>query len=348
MSNQYQFTAAHDLNSRSNTSHADEPKFRLPYFNGKGDLKSFLAMFDIGARKFHWNNDKQVEQLLCCFKYDALAFVTKLTLQTKASISALTEALERRYGNHLLPEHYRENLNQIRKLGKETLCEYAVRVEDLVNKAYPTLNSPELLSTLTIEHLLKGYTDQTLAYEVKTKSPKTVDEAMTLITWHACCKNGSKGRNEVSQVAFEDEHENEECTESDVRKIGSHSNKYVTEEKLEQRLQVFSTEIKQDSDKLRNDIRKDNNKIKDEISKLAATLKNSSSQGNTGNKIGSGSNKFSSVTCFSCNQKGHTSRFCKERKSKPGPVGSYSENSKRDGGSSVFNSFNKPRNELNG
>ena len=147
MSSQYQSTAAHDLNSRSNTSHSDEPKFRLPYVIGKGDLKSFLAMFEIGGRKFHWNNDKQVEQLLCCLKDDALAFVTRLLLQTKESISALTEALERRYGDHLLPEHYRENLNQVRKLGKETLCEYAARVEDLVNKAYPTLNSPELLST---------------------------------------------------------------------------------------------------------------------------------------------------------------------------------------------------------
>lgn len=100
-----------------------------------------------------------------------------------------------------------------------------------MNKAYPTLNSPELLFTLTIERLLKGYTDQTLAYEVRTKSPKTVDEAIKLITWHECCKNGSKQRNQVRQVAFEDEHE--EYTESDVRKISGHSNKYVTEGKLE-------------------------------------------------------------------------------------------------------------------
>lgn len=148
----------------------------------------------------------------------------------KLSISALTEALERRYGDHLLPEHYRENLNQVRK-GKASLREYAARVEDLVNKAYPTLNSPELLFTLTIERLLKGYTDQTLAYEVRTKSPKTVDEAIKLITWHECCKNGSKQRNQVRQVAFEDEHE--EYTKSDVRKISGHSNKYVTEGKLE-------------------------------------------------------------------------------------------------------------------
>lgn len=80
MSRQYQSTVAHDVNSRSNTSHSDEPKFRLSYFNGKSDLKSFLAMFEIGTTQFHWNNDKQVEQLLC---YDALAFITKLPLQTK-------------------------------------------------------------------------------------------------------------------------------------------------------------------------------------------------------------------------------------------------------------------------
>jgi len=89
-------------------------------------------------------------------------------------------------------EQYRENLNQIRKIPKETLTEYASRVGDLVNKAYPWLSPPELVTTLNIENLLRRLPDQALAYEVRTKSPKTIDETIRLATWHKCCKNGGE------------------------------------------------------------------------------------------------------------------------------------------------------------
>ena len=50
------------------------------------------------------------------------------------------------------------------------------RVEELVNKAYPQLNPPEWVNTLTIENILRGLLDQTLSYEVRTKYHKTIDE----------------------------------------------------------------------------------------------------------------------------------------------------------------------------
>ena len=329
--------SGHDgLTSCSQASHPDEPKFRLPYFNGKTDLKSFLSVFEIGVRKFQWDNDKQIEQLMCCLKDDALAFVTKLPVQTKASIAALTEALDRRYGDHLLPEHYRENLNQVRKSSRESLSEYAARVEDLVNKAYPTSNSPELLTTLTIENLLKGYGDQSIAYEVRTKSPKTVDEALKLITWHECCKNGAKRRTEVRQVGITDEQEQDHdetyMYNHDVRKIGT---RYVTEERLVE----FKNEIKQDNTQMKTE-------LKDEIHKLAETLKNNC--GNQGNKNGGNSNKFSNVTCYTCNQKGHTSRFCRNGKEKRGKQGSVDNNlgSRRNESGPLQNSV-RPTQALN-
>ena len=62
----------------------------------------------------------------------------------------------------MLPEQFRENLNQVKKQYKESLSEYAARVGDLVFNAFPGLNPPELLTTLTIEHLLRGLPDQSL------------------------------------------------------------------------------------------------------------------------------------------------------------------------------------------
>ena len=140
----------------------------------------------------NWNRDKQIEQLLCSLKDDALTFVTKIPASVQGGIHTLYVALKQRYGDYLLPEQYRDNLKQIRKIPKETLTEYASRVSDLVNKAYPLLSPPELVTTLTIENLLRGLPDQALAYEVRTKSPKTIDETIRLVTWHECCKNGGK------------------------------------------------------------------------------------------------------------------------------------------------------------
>jgi hypothetical protein len=37
-------------------------------------------------------------------------------------------ALKQRYGDYLLPEQYRKNINQVSKTPKETLTEYASRV----------------------------------------------------------------------------------------------------------------------------------------------------------------------------------------------------------------------------
>ncbi|CAC5363741.1 unnamed protein product [Mytilus coruscus] len=111
------------------------------------------------------NYNMQYEHPLTSITDDALTYGSKLPSEVRRSIKQTYELLERRYGYHLLPEQYREKLNQMRKEYKEPLTEYAAREADLVNKAFPGLNTPELLTTLTIENLLRGLPDQSLTYE---------------------------------------------------------------------------------------------------------------------------------------------------------------------------------------
>ena len=105
-------------------------------------------------KKFNWNRDKQIEQLLCSLKDDALTFVTNLPTSVHGDIHTFYATLKQRYGDYLLHEQYRENINQGRKTPRETLTEYASRDGDLVNKAYPLLSPLELVTTLTIENML--------------------------------------------------------------------------------------------------------------------------------------------------------------------------------------------------
>ncbi|VDI63695.1 Hypothetical predicted protein [Mytilus galloprovincialis] len=298
---QYEHPVTSITGTNSSGSHPDEPKFRLPYYNGKSDFQSFWSVFEIGVRKFNWDNSKQVEQLMCCLKDDALAYVSKLPSDVRRSIKHTYELLERRYGDHLLPEQYREKLNQVRKEYKESLTEYAARVDDLVYKAFPGLNPPELLVTLTIENLLRGLPDQSLAYEVRTKSPNSVDEAIKLITWHECCKNSGKKTSSVGQLEIE---ETEEYTDLEVRKVNGGRPRFVTEEQLESRLGVFAKEIQHDIKDGHSQLRND---FKDEIGKLSTAIKGDYPNKNAGYKKQNDSLKFSlkDTTCFTCQRKGH-------------------------------------------
>jgi len=300
-------------NTKSMTSHPDEPKFRLPYFNGKGDFMSFWSVFEIGVKKFHWDNEKQVEQLMCCIKDDALAFFAKLPSRVKDSITLIKEALDRRYGDHLLPEQYRENLNQVRKQTRESLSEYAARVEDLVGKAFPSLNPPELLTTLTIENLLRGLSDQSLAYEVRTKSPKSVNETIRLITWHDCCKNSGKKNAYIRQIEYKSSEEDEN-TNLEVRKVSGGRPRFVTEERLENRLGVFAKDIRQEIKEGNSQLK---NEMKEEIGKMSTAIqKNLNHQKSNDGKHDTVRPALKDVTCYTCQKKGHINRFCPLNKGK--------------------------------
>ena len=123
--------------------------------------------------------------------------------------------------------------------------------------------------------------------------------------------------------------ENEESLdgdECDVRKIGYNKSRFVTEEKLERRLDVFSKEIKQDFNRTKDE-------IKVEISKLATVFRNSGQ----GNKNGYSGSKFSNVTCYNCNQEGHISRYCPVKNSSNYSAGHGSSGDGQDEGQIQLN-----------
>ena len=60
--------------------------------------------------------------------------------------------------------------------------EFSLRVSEMAQKAYPGTEETKLQANSTNEHLV-GMSDQTLAHEVLTKKPGTVDEALNMIHW---------------------------------------------------------------------------------------------------------------------------------------------------------------------
>lgn len=92
--------------------------------------------------------------------------------------------MNRRFGDHTLPETLRRELQQIRKAAGESFQEYSTRIETKMSKAYPGMQNTEIYMSLSIEHMLNGIHDQSTAYDVLTERPHTLQEAVNLLSWH--------------------------------------------------------------------------------------------------------------------------------------------------------------------
>ncbi|CAG2195308.1 unnamed protein product [Mytilus edulis] len=175
--------------SRVQQLQREEPKPRSPFFDGKGDFKAFWTQFSLLRSRFNWSSDRQVEELILnCLRDEALVYVNELPVSLHRDIKYIHEAMSQRFGDHILPETYRTNLQFIKQDHKESIQEYASRVEILVGKAYPAVNDSSLLDHFKTEHFIKGLPDQSLSYEVLKQKPATLQDAINIVTWHESCQ----------------------------------------------------------------------------------------------------------------------------------------------------------------
>lgn len=83
--------------------------------------------------------------------------------------------------------------------------------------------------SLSIEHMLNGIHDQSIAYDVLTKRPQTSQEAVNPLSWHFLCKNGIKAKQHIRQTAVE-----HEPSTSEIKRVGNTGKQFVTEDRLVQ------------------------------------------------------------------------------------------------------------------
>lgn len=138
------------------------------------------------ARRYSWSEDKQREQLLFGLKEEALNFAATLGPEIRDDLLTFTMALRDRFSHRTPAETVRASLNNIKKSSKESIQEYASRVRAMMTKAYPDIGMSETFNQLTIHHLLQGLPDQSIAYEVLIRKPRTLSEVVDMITWHEC------------------------------------------------------------------------------------------------------------------------------------------------------------------
>ena len=160
-------------------------------FSGKhgSNWDAFWVTFELMAKRYGWPLQKQSEQLLFCLKDEAMDFAVGLSPEVCEDLMLFLEALRKRFSHTTTPaETVRANLNSLRKKAKETMQEYASIVRTMITRAYPDIGTSETFTRLTIHNLLQGLHDQSVVYEVLKNRPKTLTEAINMVTWHECCK----------------------------------------------------------------------------------------------------------------------------------------------------------------
>ncbi|VDH93358.1 Hypothetical predicted protein [Mytilus galloprovincialis] len=205
--------------------------------------------------------------------------------------------MERRFGNYNFPETYRRELQTVKKQYKESIHEYASRIEGMVRKAYPGMDK-QLFNNISIEYMLSGLPDQSLAYDVLTKRPRTMEELINLVTWHLTYKNGMSGKSRKIRLVETTEDELEvDFEDLNCRKAGHQ--RYVPEERLNQ----FGRDMKESMTK---DIVRSIGDMMDE------KLMNKEPE-RRGDKW-LPKEKYQKTSNNSCNQEGHFSRDCPNKK----------------------------------
>ncbi len=181
------------------------------------------------SEQFGWEQEEQLSRMISGLRGEALTYVARLTPDTRMWLPSLLVAMEQRFGDHVLPETYRATLMSLKKSPKENLREYESQVRQLMTKAYPGLDGTQIYQTMAVEYICNGLPDPNMAFDILTKKPKTIAQAIDMIEWYECCKNG-KRRSVVRQVTTEnDEEEYSYQSEADIRQIGG-GHRFVTED----------------------------------------------------------------------------------------------------------------------
>ena len=131
-----------------------------------------------------WSSQEVLHRLVSSLRDKALEYFFDLPTHIQENLNSAVIAMSRRFDDHTLPETYRQKLSTLKQQTKESVENFSSRVRQMVSKAFPEFVGSDTAEAMIIEHVISGLKNQTVAYDVMSKKPRTVVECLDMVQWH--------------------------------------------------------------------------------------------------------------------------------------------------------------------
>ena len=164
-----------------NTFATDKPRLRPTPFDGTTSWDDYKAQFDLVAELNGWDDTTKAIYLATNLRGAAQTLLGDLEPSRRRDITALTDALEARFGSSSQTEVYKAQLRGRVRGRDESLPELAQAITRLTKRAYHTAPLA-LQDTLARDHFIDALPDSEFRWKIHQTRPKSLREALTTAT----------------------------------------------------------------------------------------------------------------------------------------------------------------------
>ncbi len=147
-------------------------------FNGESNWEEWTHHFENVAAVNEWDNANKLKWLKVRLTGRAQTAFQHLPEETREDYKQASRALKERFEPASRKCRYQAEFQTKRKKKTEGWADYAEELRSLANKAYPELNE-DAREQLALHNFLGQIGDPLIAFNVKQKSPATLDEAVS-------------------------------------------------------------------------------------------------------------------------------------------------------------------------
>ena len=157
-------------------------KIRIREFRGGDKWSSYLVQFRT-IMKMHgcYDNDVMVFKLVVALRGPALEYYNSLPAETRGQLSTQCTLFEGHFGRQVPPATTRSHLKTIIQRVDEPLPEFAERTLRMATDGYSGMGG-EWFQVLAVDAFLMECTDKRSARSALDRDPKTIDEAVSLMS----------------------------------------------------------------------------------------------------------------------------------------------------------------------
>ena len=154
---------------------AKPPARRLPTFDGKGNIRTFLVQFENLVKLYRWNAEA-ADRFSDCLQGTAADYYAGLPSVIRTNYSELKKKFLSYYGDDEPLETLRDQLRDMKQVVDQSITEFAQQISIMAHRAYP--DCMDEAERCGVRAFLRGCNHKEIAYQIMVDPPVTIDKAL--------------------------------------------------------------------------------------------------------------------------------------------------------------------------